>query len=71
MNTTTEGLDKGLSMKTRRFIAHAVLIFITLLCLFWFYVLFINATRSNSELTRGFSPIPSTNLLINWKNERV
>ncbi len=68
MNTTTEGLDKGLSMKTRRFIAHAVLIFITLLCLFWFYVLFINATRSNSELTRGFSPIPSTNLLINWKN---
>ena len=68
MNTTTEGLDKGLSMKTRRFIAHAVLIFITLLCLFWFYVLFINATRSNSELTKGFSPIPSTNLLINWQN---
>lgn len=68
MNTTTEGLDKGLSMKTRRFIAHAVLIFITILCLFWFYVLFINATRSNGELTRGFSPVPSTNLITNWKN---
>lgn len=68
MNTTTEGLDKGLSIKTRRFIAHAVLILITILCLFWFYVLFINATRSNSELTRGFSPLPSTNLAENWKN---
>ena len=68
MNTTTGNLDKGLSIKTRRFIAHAVLIFITLLCLFWFYVLFINATRSHSDLTKGFSPIPSTNLLVNWKN---
>lgn len=68
MNTTTEGLDKGLSMKARRFIAHSVLIFITFLCLFWFFVLFINATRSHSELTKGFSPIPSGNLLINWKN---
>ena len=68
MNTTTGNLDKGLSIKARRFIAHAVLIFITLLCLFWFYVLFINATRSHSDLTKGFSPIPSTNLLVNWKN---
>lgn len=68
MNTTNEGLDKGLSMKTRRFIAHTVLILVTVLCLFWFYVLFINATRSNSELTRGFSPLPSTNLVTNWKN---
>lgn len=68
MNTTNEGLDKGLSMKTRRFIAHTVLVLVTLLCLFWFYVLFINATRSNSELTRGFSPLPSTNLVTNWKN---
>lgn len=68
MNTTNEGLDKGFSMKTRRIIAHTVLVLITLLCLFWFYVLFINATRSNSELTRGFSPLPSTNLVTNWKN---
>ena len=68
MNTTTNSLDKGLNIKTRRFIAHTVLIFITVLCLFWFFVLFINATRSHSDLTKGFSPIPSTNLLVNWKN---
>ena len=68
MDTNNQGLDKGVSIKTRRILAHLVLIFITLLCLFWFFVLFINATRSNSELTRGFTPIPSTNLVTNWKN---
>ena len=28
------------------------------MCLFWFYVLFINATRSNAALKRGFTLIP-------------
>ena len=64
----TANTSKGLSIKTRRIIAHTVLILITFLCLFWFYVLIINATRSNGEMTRGFSPIPSTHLLQNWKN---
>ncbi len=64
-------LDKGLNIKTRRLIAYVVLIFLTFLCLFWFYVLFINATRSNGELKRGFVPIPSTHLIENWKNLRA
>ncbi|MBO5094064.1 MAG: carbohydrate ABC transporter permease [Lachnospiraceae bacterium] len=66
MNTAKA--SKGLSIKTRRIIAHATLILITFLCLFWFYVLIINATRSNGEMTRGFSPLPSTHLLDNWRN---
>ena len=64
-------LDKGLNIKTRRLIAYIVLIFLTFLCLFWFYVLFINATRSNGELKKGFVPIPSTHLIENWKNLRA
>ena len=64
-------LDKGLNIKTRRLIAYVVLIFLTFLCLFWFYVLFINATRSNGELKKGFVPIPSTHLIENWKNLRA
>lgn len=60
--------EKGLSVGARRAIAYVVLVFISILCLFWFYVLFINASRSNAELARGFTPIPSTNLLTNWKN---
>lgn len=60
--------EKGLSVGARRAIAYVVLVFISILCLFWFYVLFINASRSNAELARGFTPIPSTNLLTNWIN---
>lgn len=63
-----KGLDKSLGLGTRRVIAYAFLIFISVLCLFWFYVLFINATRSNGELTKGFTPIPSTHFAENWNN---
>lgn len=60
--------SKGLGIKARRGIAYIVLIVVTFFCLFWFYVLFINATRSNAELTKGFTPLPSTNLFTNWTN---
>lgn len=67
-NNEVSKTSKGLGVGTRRVIAYIVLVFISILCLFWFYVLFINASRSNAELARGFSPVPSTNLLTNWKN---
>lgn len=60
--------ENGMSVKTRRVVAYVVLVLITILCLFWFYVLFINATRSNSELKRGFTMIPSGYLGQNLKN---
>ena len=60
--------EKGIGIKTRRTIAYAVLIFMVVLCLFWFYVLIINATRSNGEMSKGFTPIPSKYLWTNWKN---
>ncbi|MCR5626823.1 MAG: carbohydrate ABC transporter permease [Lachnospiraceae bacterium] len=58
----------GMGLKSRRVIAYIVLIFMSVLCLIWFYVLLINATRSHAELTTGFTPIPSTFLLTNWTN---
>ncbi len=61
-------IKKGMGIKARRAIAYVVLLLVSFLCLFWFYVLFINATRSHSELTKGFTPFPSTHLLENWKN---
>lgn len=61
-------LNKGLGVKSQRLIANIVLIIISFLCLFWFYVLIINATRSNAELSRGFTPIPSKYLIQNWTN---
>ena len=56
------------SIGARRAIAYVVLILLSFLCLFWFYVLFINATRSNGELGRGFTAIPSTHLIENMRN---
>ncbi len=59
-------VKKGASVTTRRMIAYIVLILVTFLCLFWFYVLFINATRGHSDLTRGFTLIPGGFALKNW-----
>ncbi len=60
--------NKGLGVHARRAIAYIVLIIVSVLCLIWFYILLVNATRSHSDLTRGFTPIPSTNLINNWNN---
>ena len=61
-------LKAGMGIHARRTIAYIALILIAFLCLFWFYVLFINATRSHSDLQSGFSAVPKGNLLENWKN---
>ena len=47
---------------------HIVLIIISFFCLFWFYIMFINATRSKGELKAGFTALPSDHLLTNWNN---
>jgi multiple sugar transport system permease protein len=60
--------ENGASIRVRRIIAYIVLGLVTFLCLFWFYVLFINATRSHQELSGGFTAIPSTHLIENWTN---
>ena len=52
----------------RTAIAYAVLIILTFLCLFFFYVLIINATRSHAELQKRFSALPGTHFLENLKN---
>lgn len=57
--------SKGLNVKTRRVISYVVLVLVTIMCLFWFYVLFVNSTRSHADLTKGFSALPSTNALKN------
>ncbi len=57
--------SKGLNVKTRRVISYVVLVIVTIICLFWFYVLFVNSTRSHADLTKGFSALPSTNALKN------
>lgn len=67
-NDVVKGPDKGMGVHGRRTVAYIVLILISFLCLFWFYVLFINATRSHGELTKGFTPLPSKFLGTNLYN---
>lgn len=57
--------DKGLGIGVRRAIAYIVLIFLSFLCLFWFYLLFASATKSHGELKALFTPWPSTHLFDN------
>ena len=51
-----------------RVVVYAILIFLSILCLFSFYMLFINSTRSNADLQGGFQLLPDDHFFINLKN---
>lgn len=68
-NKNTSDSRKAKAMMTAtRIVVYAILVFLTLLCLFSFYMLIINATRSNADLQGGFRLLPSTNFLTNLVN---
>ncbi|NLH96025.1 MAG: carbohydrate ABC transporter permease [Clostridiaceae bacterium] len=51
-----------------RAVVYAVLVFLTVLCLFSFYLLFVNSTRSNAQLQAGFRLTPQENFWTNLRN---
>ena len=51
-----------------RVVVYAILIFLCVLCLFFFYLMIINATRSNAQLNTGFSLLPKENFFKNLVN---
>lgn len=55
-------------INVRSVIAHIVLILLSFLCLFFFVILIINATRSHAQLQKGFSFIPGEHFLDNLKS---
>lgn len=60
--------SKTKSSRGRSILAHTVLILLSFMCLFFFYVLIINATRSHSNLQKGFSALPGKYFFTNLKN---
>ena len=60
-------MDKKTS-HARTIVAYIVLIFLTFLCLFFFYILIVNATRSHPEIQKGFSMIPGHSFMKNLKS---
>lgn len=53
---------------TSRLLVYLVLILLTAMCLFSFYMLIINSTRSNGQLQAGFRLLPQEHFLDNLSN---
>lgn len=51
-----------------RFVVYVILMFLSVLCLFSFWMLFVNASRSNGDLQGGFRLLPSNYFITNLKN---
>ena len=60
-------MKKKAGSQFRTVFAHIVLILLSFMCLFFFYVLIINATRSHGDLQKGFSALPGKYFLENLK----
>ena len=69
---TNKNLDEGrqarLMLAISRGVVYTILIFLTVLCLFSFYMLIINASRTNADLQGGFKFLPQGNFLTTLKN---
>ena len=61
-------MKKKAGSQFRTVFAYIVLILLSFMCLFFFYVLIINATRSHGDLQKGFSALPGKYFLENLKN---
>ncbi len=76
MNANTYDSRKAKRMMTlSRIVVYAILILLTFMCLFSFYMLVINATRSHAGLQGGFRLLPDTyfwtNLVNAWNDASI
>lgn len=58
----------GLSLSFKKGYRYLVLVFFTLLCLFPFYLLLVNATRAHVDIQKGFSILPGKHFMVNTLN---
>lgn len=54
-------------LTVQRVLVYTFMILLTFVCLFFFYLLFVNATRSHAELQAGFSLLPSSHFFENFE----
>lgn len=67
LNKTRLENDRAL-LNLKRTFCYIVLVIITVICLFSFFILIINSTRAHPDIQKGFSLIPGRSLLVNIKN---
>ncbi len=65
---THHNVRGGKGAKVRLFLRYLLMAILCFLCLFFFYILIINATHSHYEIQRGFSFLPGSSFLMNFKN---
>ena len=65
---TSESRRARAMLTATRAVVYAILIFLSALCLFSFYLLIVNASRSNADLQGGFRFLPQGNFLTNLRN---
>ena len=58
----------GTMLTVSRVLVYTLLIFLTALCLFSFYMLIVNASRTNADLQGGFKALPQGHFWENLKN---
>ena len=64
----TENTKGKILMLIARIVVYTILIFLAVLCLFSFYLLIINSSRSNFQLQGGFTLMPGGHFLDNMRN---
>ena len=65
---TSDSRKAKLMMQISRIVVYAILIFLSFMCLFSFYMLIVNSTRSNADLQGGFRLVFSDQFFVNLKN---
>lgn len=66
MAHTPRNQSEKATLAARRAWCYLVLVLISFLCLFFFYVLVINSTRTHFEIQKGFSMLPGKSLITNF-----
>ena len=64
----SDNTKSRLMMTLLRIVVYAILIFLCVLCLFSFYLMIVNASRSNAQLQAGFRLLPQEHFWDNLKN---
>ena len=68
VRNTYDSRKAKVMLTVSRIVVYAILIFLSILCLFAFWMLFVNASRSHADLQGGFQLLPDTYLLKNLVN---
>ena len=67
MNNSAEKSARA-KLLISRIVVYAILIFLAFLCLFFFWLMIVNASRSNAQLQGGFAFLPKENFFVNLRN---